>query len=160
MARYADTNGYQVDPEREMWPWRDWVIDAFNRNLPFDRFTIEQLAGDLLPNATARAEDRHRLQPQPPINSEGGAIAEEFQAENVVDRVSTTATVLLGPHPGLRAVPRSQVRPDLAEGVLPALRLLQSRADEMGNGGPRDGRGNHKPACACPSRHWRRRSLL
>src|SRR5205085_8115004 len=51
-ARYADTNGYQSDGERSMWRWRDWVIDAFNRNMPFDRFTVEQLAGDLLPNAT------------------------------------------------------------------------------------------------------------
>ena len=51
-ARYADTHGYQTDPAKEMWPWRDWVINAFNRDLPFDRFTVEQLAGDLLPNAT------------------------------------------------------------------------------------------------------------
>ena len=51
-ARYADTNGYQFDGERNMWRWRDWVIDAFNRNQPFDQFTIEQIAGDLLPNAT------------------------------------------------------------------------------------------------------------
>ena len=64
-ARYADTNGYQTDGERFMWRWRDWVIDAFNHNMPFDQFTIEQLAGDLLPNADARAADRHRLQPQP-----------------------------------------------------------------------------------------------
>src|SRR6202022_1412581 len=52
-ARYADTNGYQSDGERSMWRWRDWVIDAFDRNMPFDQFTIEQIAGDLLPNATA-----------------------------------------------------------------------------------------------------------
>ena len=65
-ARYADTNGYQFDGERIMWRWRDWVIDAFNRNQPFDQFTIEQIAGDLLPNATTRAEDRDRLQPQSP----------------------------------------------------------------------------------------------
>ena len=60
-ARYADTNGYQNDAERYMWRWRDWVIDAFNANMPFDQFTIEQLAGDLLPNRDARPTDRHGL---------------------------------------------------------------------------------------------------
>ena len=60
-ARYADTNGYQTDGVRDMWRWRDWVIDAFDRNMPFDQFTIEQIAGDLLPNRHARPEDRHRV---------------------------------------------------------------------------------------------------
>ena len=64
-ARYADTNGYQTDGPRIMWRWRDWVIDAYNRNMPFDRFTIEQLAGDLIPGATPGATHRDRLQPQP-----------------------------------------------------------------------------------------------
>ena len=65
-ARYADSNGYQTDGERFMWRWRDWVIDAFNRNMPYDQFTIEQLAGDLLPNADAGSEDRDRVQSQSP----------------------------------------------------------------------------------------------
>ena len=64
-ARYADTNGYQIDGEREMWRWRDWVIEAFNRNLPFDQFVIEQLAGDLLPNPTLDQTHRHGIQSQP-----------------------------------------------------------------------------------------------
>ncbi len=95
-ARYADTNGYQNDGDRYMWRWRDWVINAFNRNLPYDQFTIEQLAGDLLPNPTldqriATAFNRnHRL------NSEDGLIPEEYAVEYVVDRVDTTSTVFLG----------------------------------------------------------------
>ncbi len=66
LARYADTGGYQIDAPREIWKWREWVIHAFNDNMPFDRFTIEQLAGDLLPGATLGAEGRHGLQPQSP----------------------------------------------------------------------------------------------
>ncbi|MGH9843188.1 MAG: DUF1549 domain-containing protein, partial [Blastocatellia bacterium] len=95
-ARYADTNGYQNDGDRYNWRWRDWVINAFNRNLPYDQFTIEQLAGDLLPNPTldqriATAFNRnHRL------NSEDGLIPEEYAVEYVVDRVDTTSTVFLG----------------------------------------------------------------
>ena len=95
-ARYADSSGYQTDAERSMWRYRDWVIDAYNANMPFDQFTIEQLAGDMLPNATldqriASAFNRNHSQ-----NGEGGIIPEEFQVENVVDRVSTTGTVWLG----------------------------------------------------------------
>ncbi len=95
-ARYADTSGYQTDAERTMWRWRDWVIDAYNDNMPFDQFTIEQLAGDLLPDATldqriATAFNRNHSQ-----NGEGGIIENEFQVENVVDRVSTTSTMWLG----------------------------------------------------------------
>ncbi|MEP3833385.1 PSD1 and planctomycete cytochrome C domain-containing protein [Rhodopirellula bahusiensis] len=95
-ARYADTDGYQNDPERSNWPWRDWVIQAFHNNMPFDQFTVEQLAGDMLPNATdeqrlATAFNRNHRQ-----NSEGGALAEEFLVENVIDRVETTGTVWLG----------------------------------------------------------------
>ncbi|MEO6726489.1 MAG: DUF1553 domain-containing protein [Blastocatellia bacterium] len=100
-ARYADTNGYQIDGERSMWRWRDWVINAYNRNLPFDQFTIEQLAGDLLPRPAnqhaaldqviATAFNRnHRA------NSEDGLVPEEYRIEYVVDRVDTTSTVFLG----------------------------------------------------------------
>ncbi len=95
-ARYADSNGFQVDSSRFQWPWRDWVINAYNKNLPFDQFTIEQLAGDMLPNATrdqiiATGFNRnHRL------NGEGGIIAEEWRVETVIDRVETTGLTWLG----------------------------------------------------------------
>jgi hypothetical protein len=95
-ARYADTSGYQSDGERSMWRWRDWVIDAFNRNLSFDRFTIEQLAGDLLPNATLDQHIATGFNRNHRGNAEGGIIPEEYAAEYVVDRVDTTATVWLG----------------------------------------------------------------
>ena len=95
-ARYADTDGYQNDSGRTNWPWRDWVIGAFRDNMAFDRFTIEQLAGDMLPDATesqklATAFNRNHRQ-----NGEGGALAEEYFVENVIDRVETTSTVWLG----------------------------------------------------------------
>jgi len=95
-ARYADTDGYQNDGPREMWRWRDWVIRAFNQNLKFDQFTIEQLAGDQLPQPTqdqliATAFNRnHRY------NSEAGIPIDEFLLENAVDRVDTTSTVWMG----------------------------------------------------------------
>ena len=95
-ARYADTHGYHIDSLREMWHWRDWVIDAFNRNLPFDQFTVEQLAGDLLPDATDAQKIASGFNRNHMINFEGGAIAEEYQVEYVVDRVETTSTTFMG----------------------------------------------------------------
>src|SRR5262249_794047 len=95
-ARYADTNGYQNDRERYMWRWRDWVIDAFNKNMPFDQFTIEQIAGDLLPNATLEQKIATAFNRNHRMNGEAGIIAEEFAAEYVADRVATTASVFLG----------------------------------------------------------------
>jgi hypothetical protein len=95
-ARYADTNGYQVDRDRENWPWRDWVIKAFNNNMPFDQFTIEQLAGDLLPEPTLDQRIATGFHRNHMLNEEGGIIAEEFLAEYTGDRVETTATVWLG----------------------------------------------------------------
>jgi hypothetical protein len=95
-ARYADTNGYQTDAERFMWRWRDWVIDAYNRNLPFDQFTIEQLAGDMLPNPTLDQRIATGFNRNHRGNGEGGIIPEEYAAEYVADRVETTSTVWLG----------------------------------------------------------------
>ncbi|HEX5175603.1 MAG TPA: PSD1 and planctomycete cytochrome C domain-containing protein, partial [Chthoniobacteraceae bacterium] len=95
-ARYADSNGYSIDSARAMWPYRDWVIKALNDDMPFDRFTIEQLAGDLLPNhhksqLIASAFHRNTL-----INEEGGTKPEQFRVEAAIDRVNTTAAVWLG----------------------------------------------------------------
>ncbi|HEY5310892.1 MAG TPA: DUF1553 domain-containing protein, partial [Pirellulales bacterium] len=96
LARYADSKGYGSDPLRTIWRYRDWVIGAFNRNLPFDQFTIEQLAGDLLPHATpeqlmATAFNRNTL-----TNTEGGTDDEEFRVEAIKDRVDTTMQVWMG----------------------------------------------------------------
>ncbi|MCU1236826.1 MAG: hypothetical protein JWP63_4793 [Candidatus Solibacter sp.] len=96
LARYADTHGYHIDSQRDMWKWRDWVIDAFNRNMPFDRFGIEQLAGDLLPNATREQRLASGFNRNHMINYEGGAIPEEYQVEYVADRVDTTSNVFMG----------------------------------------------------------------
>jgi len=95
-ARYADSNGYQADYERFMWPWRDWVINAFNRNEHFDQFTIDQLAGDLLPGATVEQRIATGFNRNHRINTEGGALAEEWHVETVIDRVETTSVVWLG----------------------------------------------------------------
>ncbi len=95
-ARYADTDGYQNDGPRDMWRWRDWVIQAYNANLPFDQFTIEQLAGDLLPEPTLEQVIATGFNRNHRYNSEAGLVFEEFLLENAVDRVDTTATVWMG----------------------------------------------------------------
>jgi len=95
-ARYADTAGYQNDFKRTQWPWRDWVIEAYNKNMPFDRFSIEQLAGDLLPDADDSTRLATAFNRNHRINNEGGIIPEEFLVEYVADRVETTSTVWLG----------------------------------------------------------------
>src|SRR5215813_1744718 len=95
-ARYADTNGYQIDGDRSAWPWRDWVIDAFNRNKRFDQFIVEQLAGDLLPNAPLDQRIATAFNRNHRINAEGGIVPEEYRIEYVDDRVDTTSTVFMG----------------------------------------------------------------
>ncbi|MBT3481448.1 MAG: DUF1553 domain-containing protein [Opitutales bacterium] len=95
-SRYADTDGYQNDGPRSMWRWRDWVIDAYNRNLSFDQFTIEQLAGDLLDEPTFDQVLATGFNRNHRYNSESGLVLEEFLLENAVDRVDTTSTVWMG----------------------------------------------------------------
>ncbi|MCI0360331.1 MAG: PSD1 and planctomycete cytochrome C domain-containing protein [Planctomycetaceae bacterium] len=96
LARYADTNGYEKDRVRTMWPYRDWVIAAINRDLPFDQFTIEQIAGDMLPGATLDQRIATGLHRNTMINEEGGIDPLEFRYYASVDRINTTATVWLG----------------------------------------------------------------
>jgi len=95
-ARYADSHGYSLDRRRVMWPWRDWVIGAFNDNMPFDRFAVEQIAGDLLPDSTVDQQVATGFNRNHSIQSEGGVINEEYRVETVVDRVETTSAVFLG----------------------------------------------------------------
>jgi hypothetical protein len=96
LARYADSNGYSIDAPRSIWPYRDWVINALNADLPFDQFTIEQLAGDLLPNATQQQRVATGFHRNTQINQEGGIDVEQFRVESIIDRVNTTGSVWLG----------------------------------------------------------------
>ncbi|SHE35996.1 Planctomycete cytochrome C [Arenibacter palladensis] len=96
LSRYGDTHGYQEDYERTMWPWRDWVISAFNRNIPYDEFVTWQIAGDLLPNSTLEQIVATGFNRNHKITQEGGVIDEEYRVEYVMDRTSTTAKAFLG----------------------------------------------------------------
>ena len=95
-ARYADSHGYHIDSERSMWKWRDWVVNAFNENMPFDEFTVEQLAGDLLPEASMDQKIASGYVRCNMSTGEGGAIDAEYQAKYTFDRVETTATIWMG----------------------------------------------------------------
>ncbi len=96
LARYADSNGYSIDAPRSIWPYRDWVINALNKDMPFDQFVIEQLAGDLLPGATLEQKTATGFHRNTQINQEGGIDVEQFRIESIVDRVNTTGSVFLG----------------------------------------------------------------
>ncbi len=96
LARYADSNGYTIDGKRAIWPWRDWLIKAFNKDLPFDQFTIEQLAGDMLPKPTHEQMVATGFHRNTSFNEEGGTNPEQFRVERTVDRTNTTGTVWLG----------------------------------------------------------------
>ena len=96
LARYADTNGYFGDATRQIWPWRDWVVQSFNRNLPYDQFTVDQLAGDLLTAPTPEQRIATGFSRNSMVNNESGAIDEEFRVEYVAERTETVGTVWLG----------------------------------------------------------------
>src|SRR5260370_3494483 len=132
-----------------MWPCRDWVINAFNRDLPFDRFTVEQLAGDLLPNATLDQRIATGFQRNHRINSETGSIAEEFHAENLVDRASTVGTVWLGLTVGCARCHDHKYDPIPTRDFYSLFAFFNS-VDEDGNAGTGDDRGKFTPFLKLP----------
>jgi len=151
-ARYADTNGYQLDGERQMWRWRDWVIEAFNRNLPFDQFTVEQIAGDLLPSPTLDQRIATAFNRNHRTNSEDGIVPEEYAVEYVVDRVDTTSTVFLGLTMGCARCHNHKYDPFTQREYYQLYAYF--------NGIPEDGRvsnfGNAAPWIAAPDREQQR----
>ncbi len=149
-ARYADTNGYQNDFARTMWPWRDWVIAAFNRNEPFDQFVTDQMAGDLLPGATLEQRIATGFNRNNRTVTEAGSIDEEWRIENAVDRVETTATVFLGLTMGCARCHDHKFDPISQTGVLPVPRLLQQRQRERCL--HRDARQRAAACCRCQPR--------
>jgi hypothetical protein len=147
VARYADTHGYHIDSHRDMWRWRDWVINAFNRNLPFDQFTIEQLAGDLLPGATVEQKIATGFNRNHMINFEGGAIPEEYQVEYVVDRVETTANAWMATTLGCARCHSHKYDPISQKEFYQFFAFFNTVGEEG-----LDGRtGNAKPLLALPS---------
>jgi hypothetical protein len=96
LARYADTHGFHIDSQRDMWRWREWLIAAYNTNLSYDQFVVQQLAGDLIPKATLDQRIASGFNRNHPINFEGGAIPEEYATAYIVDRIDTTATAFMG----------------------------------------------------------------
>jgi hypothetical protein len=148
-ARYADSNGFQADTSRSNWPWRDWVIRAFNANMPFDDFTVKQLAGDLLPGATrddivATGFNRnHRL------NGEGGSIAEEWLVETIIDRVETTGQTWLGLTVGCCRCHDHKYDP-IAQKEFYSLYAFFNSIDEKGMLGENRAGGNTDPVLRLP----------
>jgi len=156
-ARYSDSNGYQREGTRTMWPWRDWVVRALNENMSYDQFTIEQLAGDLLPEPTrdqlvATGFHRNHM-----LNGEGGRIAEESRVEYVVDRVETTGTVWLGLTAGCARC-HDHKFDQLTQNEFYGLYAFFNNIDETGRV---DRGGNAKPVLPLPTEEQlaRRKSL-
>ncbi len=153
LARYADTHGYHIDSHRDMWRWRDWVINAFNRNLPFDQFTTEQLAGDLLPDATTDQKIASGFNRNHMINFEGGAIPEEYQVEYVVDRVETTSNVWMATTLGCARCHSHKYDPITQKEFYQFFAFFNTVSEEG-----LDGRtGNAKPVLALPSQEQKTR---
>ncbi|MBI4905029.1 MAG: DUF1553 domain-containing protein [Acidobacteria bacterium] len=146
LSRYADTHGYHIDSHRDMWPWRDWVIRAFNTNMRFDQFAVAQLAGDLLPNATSDQKLATGFNRNHMINFEGGAIPEEYLMEYIVDRVETTAVTFMGMTMGCARCHDHKYDP-ISQRDFYGFYAFFNSIDEKGL----DGReGNAKPMLALP----------
>ncbi len=126
-ARYADCDGFEKDKSRDVWMYRDWVIGALNRDLPYDQFIIEQLAGDLLPGATQDQIVATGFLRNSMLNEEGGIDPEQFRMEAMFDRMDAVGQERAGADDPVRPVPQPQVRPDHAGRVLPAVRVSQQR---------------------------------
>ncbi|HEV3004467.1 MAG TPA: PSD1 and planctomycete cytochrome C domain-containing protein [Pirellulales bacterium] len=152
-ARFADTHGYHIDSGRDMSRWREWVIDAFNRNLPFDQFTVEQLAGDLLPEPTLEQRIASGFNRNHMINFEGGAIPEEYHTAYIVDRVNTTGTVWLGLTIGCTQCHDHKFDP-LTQKEFYQLFAFFHNVPENGLDGSK---GNAAPLVRAPSREQQRR---
>jgi hypothetical protein len=152
-ARYADTNGYQIDGDRSAWRWRDWVIEAFNQNKPFDQFVVEQLAGDLLPNATLDQKIATAFNRNHRINAEGGVVPEEYRVEYVVDRVDTTSTVFMGLTLGCARCHNHKYDPFTQKEYYQLTAYFNS-IDEDGHSFDQ---GNSPPVMAAPTKEQQRR---
>ncbi len=143
LARYADTNGYEKDARRSIWRYRDWVIEAFNRDLTFDRFTIEQLAGDLLENPTLAQRIATGFHRNTMTNTEGGTNDEEFRIEAVVDRVDTTMQVWMGTTFGCGRCHEHKYDPFTQREYYQVLAFLNNTADHDAN--------NNEPVIEAPT---------
>jgi hypothetical protein len=160
-ARYADSNGFQTDSSRQMWQWRDWVIRAFNSNMPFDQFTVEQLAGDLLPSPTTQQFVATGFHRNNRINGEGGRIVEEWFAETVIDRVETTGQTWLALTVGCCRCHDHKYDP-ISQKEFYQLFAFFNSIDESGvldgeGGGGKS--GNSKPLITLPSEEQSRRMV-
>ncbi len=146
-ARYADSHGYQADWERYQWRWREWVIEAFNKNQPFDQFTIDQLAGDLRPNATLEQKLATGFHRNHRMNTEGGTIPEEWRTEYVIDRVDTTGMVWLGLTLGCARCHDHKYDPITQKEFYQLFAIFNNNA-ESGKGAEKA--GNHEPSMPAP----------
>ena len=163
LARYADTNGYEKDQRRTAWKYRDWVIDAFNRDLSFRDFTIEQLAGDMLKDATVEQKIATGFHRNSQLNQEGGIDVEEYRFETLVDRVATTADRVAGQHARVRAVPQPQVRPVPAGRTTtaswPSSTTPSTRSTARARRWWTSGSSSPSSSCATPEQARRREAL-